>query len=210
MTETRNLHLKKPSQEDFYNVDDFNLNADLIDAKIGDMATQLVHKVDTNEVAQPNGIATLNSSGKLAQMPTAADVGAIPLTNEGTWTPEVIEMLNSTGGCTYTSRAGHYIRIGKLTLVTFDVVNKTKPTGNNNWNNYVQVCIKGMPEPLARQDQAYSMGAQVVLKAGDAPVAASTRLAYNTIAFTIPSGSLRTDMLGNGFELHGSIAYISS
>lgn len=76
MTETGNLHLKKPSQEDFYNVDDFNLNADLIDAKIGDMATQLVHKVDTNEVAQPNGIATLNASGKLAQMPTAADVGA--------------------------------------------------------------------------------------------------------------------------------------
>ena len=25
MTETGNLHLKKPSQEDFYNVDDFNL-----------------------------------------------------------------------------------------------------------------------------------------------------------------------------------------
>ena len=60
--------------------------------------------------AQPNGIATLTSSGKLAQMPTAADVGAIPLTNEGTWTPEVIEMLNSTGGCTYTSRALHQDR----------------------------------------------------------------------------------------------------
>lgn len=28
--------------------------------------------------AQPGGIATLNSSGKLAQMPTAADVGAVP------------------------------------------------------------------------------------------------------------------------------------
>lgn len=27
---------------------------------------------------QPNGIATLNSSGKLAQMPTAADVAALP------------------------------------------------------------------------------------------------------------------------------------
>lgn len=128
---------------------------------------------------------------------------------EGTWTPEVIEMLNSTGGCTYTRRSGHYIRIGKLTLVTFDIVVAKKPTDNNNWNNYVQVCIKGMPGPLARQDQAYSMGAQVVLKTGDAPIAASTRLAYNTIAFVIPSGSLSTDKLGNGFELHGSIAYIS-
>lgn len=92
MTETGNLHLKKPSQEDFYNVDDFNLNSDLLDAKIGDMATQLAHKVDTNEVAQPGGIATLDSSGKLAQMPTAADVGAIKLCwsdliNETTATP---------------------------------------------------------------------------------------------------------------------------
>ncbi|WP_418449637.1 hypothetical protein [Alistipes sp.] len=92
MTETGNLHLKKLSQEDFYNVDDFNLNSDLLDAKIGDMATQLAHKVDTNEVAQPGGIATLDSSGKLAQMPTAADVGAIKLCwsdliNETTATP---------------------------------------------------------------------------------------------------------------------------
>ena len=29
-------------------------------------------------LAQPSGIATLDSSGKLAQMPTAADVGAVP------------------------------------------------------------------------------------------------------------------------------------
>ncbi len=32
---------------------------------------------------QPNGLATLNSSGKLAQMPTAADVGAVPLADAG-------------------------------------------------------------------------------------------------------------------------------
>lgn len=140
-------------------------------------------------------------------MPTAADVGAIALTSEGSWTPEVIEMLNYTGGCTYTSRSGHYIHIGKLTLVTFDIAVSKKSTANNNWNNYVQVCIKGMPGPLARQDQAYSMGARVVCRAGDAPIAASTHLAYNTVAFTISSGSLSTDKLGNGFELHGSVAY---
>lgn len=95
MTETGNLHLKKPSQEDFYDVDDFNLNADLIDAKIGDMATQLAHKVDTNEVAQPNGIATLNSSGKLAQMPTAEDIAAIPLSQKGI--ANGIATLNGSG-----------------------------------------------------------------------------------------------------------------
>lgn len=191
---------------------DYALAADLAatNSELANKANQAELKSLIESKGKPSGIATLNSSGKLAQMPTAADVGAIALTSEGSWTPEVIEMLNSTGGCTYTSRAGHYIRIGKLTLVTFDVVNKTKPTGNDNWNNYVQVCIKGMPGPLARQNQAYSMGARVVLKAGDAPIAASTHLAYSTIAFTIPSGSLSTDKLGNGFELNGSIAYISS
>ena len=32
---------------------------------------------------QPNGLATLNSSGKLAQMPSASDVGAVPLADAG-------------------------------------------------------------------------------------------------------------------------------
>lgn len=68
MTETEYLKLKKPAQEDFYNVDDFNGNADLIDTKLKEI---------DDSVAQPNGIATLNASGKLAQMPTAADVNAI-------------------------------------------------------------------------------------------------------------------------------------
>ena len=69
MTETEHLHLKKPGQGDYYNVDDFNGNADLIDTKLKEI---------DDSVAQPSGIATLDSSGKLAQMPTAADVGAVP------------------------------------------------------------------------------------------------------------------------------------
>lgn len=83
MTETEHLHLKKPGQGDYYNVDDFNGNADLIDTKLKEI---------DDSVAQPSGIATLDSSGKLAQMPTAADVGAIKLRwstliNETTATP---------------------------------------------------------------------------------------------------------------------------
>jgi len=33
---TKNFGLKKPNQEDFYNVDDFNYNADIIDAQLAD------------------------------------------------------------------------------------------------------------------------------------------------------------------------------
>ena len=61
-----------------------------------DMATKadyaaFVEQIE-DKLAQPSGIATLDSSGKLAQMPTAADVGAInlrwsTLINETTATP---------------------------------------------------------------------------------------------------------------------------
>ena len=61
-----------------------------------DMATKadyaaFVEQIE-DKLAQPSGIATLDNSGKLAQMPTAADVGAInlrwsTLINETTATP---------------------------------------------------------------------------------------------------------------------------
>lgn len=69
MTETEHLHLKKMGQGDYYSVDDFNANADIVDAKL--------KEIDASK-GQPGGIATLDGSGKLAQMPTAADVGAMP------------------------------------------------------------------------------------------------------------------------------------
>lgn len=181
---------------------------------------------------QPNGIATLNGNGKLAQMPTAADVGAvptsrtvngkslngnisltaanvgaIPLIEESTWTPNVLEMRGLSGGCTYTSREGHFIRIGKMVVATFDIVVAKKPT-TANWTNYTQVCVNWLPGNYVRTDRAYNMGARVTLKSGTDPIVASTQFAYNTVAFTVADGPLLTNMLGDGFVLNGSIAYI--
>lgn len=68
MTETEYIHLKKPGQGDYYNVDDFNENADLVDTKL---------KEFDDSKGQPNGIATLNGLGELVQMPNAFDVHAI-------------------------------------------------------------------------------------------------------------------------------------
>ena len=86
MTETEHLHLKKMGQGDYYNVDDMNRNSDLIDAKLKTLEsnleatnTELANKANIAALGQPGGIATLNGSGKLAQMPTAADVGAAPI-----------------------------------------------------------------------------------------------------------------------------------
>ena len=42
-------------------------------------ATTVATNIINQQKSQPNGLATLNSSGKLAQMPTAADVGAVPV-----------------------------------------------------------------------------------------------------------------------------------
>ena len=60
---------------------------------------------------QPNGLATLNSSGKLAQMPTAADVGAVSqtvyeLTPQNGW-----EAASAASAC-------HLIVTGKLAALT--------------------------------------------------------------------------------------------
>lgn len=79
MTQTPNYKLKKPAPEDFYNIADFNENADLLDAALAakpDMAQNAVpgHFVAFSE----DGIA---DSGKAAAdfLPartTPADIGA--------------------------------------------------------------------------------------------------------------------------------------
>lgn len=49
MIQTDNLHLKKPSADDFYNVDDFNDNFDTIDAAIAEKASS-THTHKTSEI----------------------------------------------------------------------------------------------------------------------------------------------------------------
>ena len=61
-TNTEHLSLKKPSQDEFYNIDDFNNNADLIDAFAGVMNAHKANK------SNPHGV-------------TPAQIGALP-TNE--------------------------------------------------------------------------------------------------------------------------------
>ena len=45
MKETTNYHLRKPDPEDFYNIEDFNHNADLLDATLKDLEDT---KLDTS------------------------------------------------------------------------------------------------------------------------------------------------------------------
>lgn len=47
------------------------------------VATSTAASVINEQKGQPNGLATLDSAGKLTQMPSAADVGAIPSSEKG-------------------------------------------------------------------------------------------------------------------------------
>lgn len=59
---------------------------------------------------QPNGIATLNGSGKLAQMPTAADVGAEPKLIVTDYSKQVVEM-NGFKSYLIVKKIGHLVVI---------------------------------------------------------------------------------------------------
>lgn len=80
-----------------------------------DIAGSLALAIDdiNQSKAQPSGIATLNSSGKLVQMPTAADVGARP----STWMPTAANV-----GAVPTSRTVNGKALsGNITLSAADV-----------------------------------------------------------------------------------------
>ena len=57
-----------------YSLTDMATRADL-----DNINAELANKANVSALGKPSGIATLNSSGKLVQMPTAADVGAAPI-----------------------------------------------------------------------------------------------------------------------------------
>ncbi len=61
MTQTKNLGLNKPDGTDFYDVGDFNTNADIIDRAIGDMSKELEGKADTDHTHTPGSIGAATS-----------------------------------------------------------------------------------------------------------------------------------------------------
>lgn len=72
-------------------------------------------------VGAAGGLAGVGDAGQIAPMPTAADVGAVPIETiqVGTWTPT---LLGSGGGnCTYSDQTGNFINIGKLCFAQFRV-----------------------------------------------------------------------------------------
>lgn len=116
-----------------------NLDADKVD---GYQATQLAVLAETETVsavwtfsAKPNINAGLQFPSSQA---SSADVNTLDDYEEGSWTP-VIGGEGGTSGQSYTSQVGHYVKIGKLVLATFNVVLSAKGTITGN------VQIQGLP-----------------------------------------------------------------
>lgn len=153
-----------------------------------DLAGSLALAIDdiNRSKGQPGGIATLNSSGKLAQMPTAEDIAAIPLSQKGI--ANGIATLNSSGKLAQmptaadvgapdiesgswtpimmgsdnvgryetASSIGRYTRIGNVIVVSLVINVKKVPEAAKE----KFVLLGGFPKPF---DQRCGMGASFAI-----------------------------------------------
>ena len=97
--------------------------------------------IQTTEKGAANGVAMLNASNKLVQMPTAADVGALSTSviRSGTWTPYMGSFGTTDGAVTYTTQAGTWYWIGNLVYIYLDLATSYM----NAWTG--NVGIFGLP-----------------------------------------------------------------
>lgn len=114
---------------------------------------------------QPNGLATLNSSGKLAQMPTAADVGAVSQT---------VYELTPQNGWTAASAASacHLIVTGKLAALTARL---RAPSTTINSNNSLIFNLPSGVIPTKYIDVVLSCGGDIS-KAGGVQIGTDRRV----------------------------------
>ena len=81
---TPNYGLKKPGQDDFYNVDDFNANADVIDEELKRQADDLTsHKNDNTSHISPNMPATAITFGGKFQIAYNSATNSLDITVVG-------------------------------------------------------------------------------------------------------------------------------
>lgn len=80
---TPNLNLIKPDQADFYDVAEFNENADLLDAAVTEVKQAADGAIPTTEKGEPGGVASLDATGKVPSVQLPA-MDYIPTSQKGT------------------------------------------------------------------------------------------------------------------------------
>ena len=132
---TPNYNLKKPAEEDFYNINDHNDNMDIIDTALKAHDDALATK-ETPQGAQAKADAALNSAkqytgqevGEVAQelaahkAETVMQAGGVHglVVEQGTWTPTV--HFSSPGNVPPSVNAtAKYLRIGNKVTIWADI-----------------------------------------------------------------------------------------
>ena len=99
MNETTNYHLKKPEETDFYDVGDFNYNADLIDAELSNLETNttLIQNSGGGFAAGTNAKAGAGFAGGKSAKAVDSSGGGIDAIQLGTGTNSVPKTLQAYG-----------------------------------------------------------------------------------------------------------------
>ncbi len=137
--------------------------------------------IPNDEKGAANGVATLNSSGKLAQMPSASDVGAVSQT---------IYQLTPQNGWTAASAASacHLVVTGRLAAITARL---TAPSATINSSNSLIFNLPSGVVPTKYIDVVMTCGGDISNAAGAQIGAGGSVVAFSG---TLPStGPLSID-----------------
>jgi len=114
MKYTPNYGLKKPEQDDFYNVDDFNSNADIIDEKLKEIEEGIENiEVPVTSVNGKTGDVELSAEDVGAETPAGAQAKASTAeTNAKNYAETKVSKTGDTMTGTLTISGGNAINFG--------------------------------------------------------------------------------------------------
>ena len=127
---TKNYNLKKPYPDDFFDINDFNSNADIIDASLNNLNNS-INNLDEKIDSVSDDIA--NNISKNIEDFTE---GILPIARGGTGTNSTTGIRNSIGLGTTSSVQFNSLTVSSLTVnnQTLNLVytQETQPTTANN------------------------------------------------------------------------------
>lgn len=170
MENTKNYNLNKPSPEDFYNIEDFNQNADLLDTELKKNADSLVKKADLVNGKVPEG----QLPSYVSAVSEHASKSAFPATGQA----NIIYIATDTGIC-YRWGGSQYVIISDT--IALGETAQTAYRGDRGKAAYDHsVKTSGNPHRVTKAD----VGLGNVDNTSDAnkPVSAATQAALNNKA----------------------------
>ncbi len=131
-TNTKNYNLIKPDQEDFYNIDDFNNNADIIDNQlkvISDKATSALPAESYTAADILNKLKTVDGANSGLDADLFKGQNVIPVDNGGTGNSDPERAIRNIGGDTiFIQRTAKYDGIDESDVNGFNLMGMLRTT----------------------------------------------------------------------------------